>query len=108
MNSWGDKKNPRPRLRPGIGAKMSSMHIEFKLRVKFTDEILKIYSVVLVVQEFQEGGRIVAISSLPEFKPPPNHQMSLLKTSEFPSEVFSLFEKLQIDFNVAGGEKKSI
>ena len=81
------------------------MHIEFKLRVKFTDQIPKIYSVELVVQEHKEGGRIVAITSLPEFKPPSNHQMSLLKTSQFPSKVFSLFEKLQIDFK---GGKESL
>ena len=61
--------------------------------------------VELVVQEHKEGGPIVAISSLPEFKPPTNHQMSSLNVFQFPSEVFSLFEKLQIDFKIKGGKE---
>ena len=80
-----------------------SKNTEFKLRENFTDEIVHVYSVELVVQEHEEGGPIVAISSFPEFKPPTNHQMSSLKISQFPSEALSLFEKLQIDF----GEKES-
>ena len=76
---------------------------EFRLRVKSTDEIEYVYSVELVVQEHKEGGPIVAISSLPEFKPPPGHQMSSLNVFQFPSEAFSLFEKLQIDFK--GGKE---
>ena len=70
-----------------------------------TDEIAYVYSVELVVQEQEEGGPIVAISSLPEFKPPRNHQMSSLNVFQFPPEAFSLFEKLQIDFK---GEKESL
>ena len=76
-----------------------------KLRENFTDEIEFVYSVELVVQEHEEGGPIVAISSLPEFKPPPGHQMSSLNMFQFPSEVFSLFEKLQINFK---GGKESL
>ena len=70
-----------------------------------TDEIVYVYSVELVVQEHEEGGPIVAISSLPEFKPPPGHQMSSLNVFQFPSEAFSLFEKLQINFK---GGKESL
>ena len=75
------------------------------MKVNSTDKIAYVFSVELVVQEQKEGGPIVAITSLPDFKPPPGHQMSLLKTSQFPSEVFSLFEKLQINFK--GGKKVS-
>ena len=71
--------------------------------MNFTEEIGGVYSVELVVQEHEEGGPIVAISSLPEFKPPPNHQMSSINVFQFPSEVFSLFEKLQINFK--GGKE---
>ena len=73
--------------------------------VNFTDEIKFVYSVELVVQEHEEGGPIVAITPLPDFKPPQNHQMSSLNVIQFPSEAFSLFQKLQIDFN---GEKDSL
>ena len=58
------------------------------MSVKSTDEILAVFSVELVVQEHKEGGPIVAITSLPEFKP---------------SEAFSLFKKLQIKFK--GGKE---
>ena len=72
------------------------------MSVKLTDDIVAVYSVELVVQE-QEEGPIVAITSLPEFKPPTNHQMSSLNVFQFPPEAFSLFEKLQIDFK--GGKE---
>ena len=75
------------------------------MSVKSTDEIEYVYSVELVVQEHEEGGPIVAISSLPELKPPPGHQMSSLNMFQFPPEAFSLFEKLQIDFK---GGKESL
>ena len=58
----------------------------------------------LVVQEQEEGGPIVAISILPDFKPPPNHHMSSLNVFQFPLEAFSLFERLEINFK---GEKEA-
>ena len=73
--------------------------------VSSTDEIKFVYSVELVVQEHEEGGPIVAITSFPDFKPPQNHQMSSLNVLQFPPEALSLFQKLQIDFN---GEKDSL
>ena len=75
------------------------------MRVKSTDEIAYVYSVELVVQEQEEGGPIVAISSIPEFKPPPNHNMSSLNEYQFPSEAFSLLKKLQIKFKIKGGKE---
>ena len=68
------------------------------MSVKSTDEILFVYSVELVVQKHEKRGPVAAMSSLPEFKPPPGHQISSLKMSQFPSEAFSLFKKLQIGF----------
>ena len=73
--------------------------------VNFTDQIMFVFSVELVVQEHEEGGRIVAITPFPDFKPPQNHQMSSLNVFQFPPETLSLFQKLQIDFN---GEKDSL
>ena len=64
------------------------------MRFKLTDEIVYVYSVELVVQEQEEGGSIVAISSLPEFTSLPEFK---------PSEAFSLFKKLQIKFK--GGKE---
>ena len=75
------------------------------MSVKSTDEILFVYSVELVVQKHEKRGPVAAMSSLPEFKPPPGHQMSSLNGSEFSSEAFSLFEKLQINFK---GRKASL
>ena len=64
------------------------------MSVKSTDEILAVFSVELVVQEHEEGGPIVAITSLPEFTPLPEFK---------PSQAFSLFKKLQIKFK--GGKE---
>jgi len=80
MNSWG-KVEEEPHLRP--------------------DQIAQFFSVVLVVQEQNEEGPIVAITSFPEFKPPKGNQLSSLNTLEFPSEALSLLQQLQISFKEA-------
>ena len=102
LNSWG-KVEQEPRLRPGIGAKITCLNF-FELIVILIDQIKYVYSVELVVQEHEEGGPIVAITPFPDFKPQ-NHQMSSLNVFQFPPEAISLFKKLQIDFN---GEKGSL
>ena len=70
------------------------------MSVKLTGEIMDIFAVELVVREQEEGGDIVAFTSLPEFKPPPGHQMSSV---QFPPEALSILGKLQISFKGGKG-----
>ena len=63
-----------------------------------SSEIHAIYKVEMVVQAEDETGSIVAVTSFPDFKPPPQ-ALSSLNKSQFPDEVLSLFQELHLSLS---------